>query len=339
MAQRIVVNKHFNDSSRITADKFLSDGEIIISNEFGFEGIYVRNTNGDVVRIGNGGSSSGGSSSDVTREWVQSYLRAQSYMTSADTQAMINESISGITIDPISEEEVRMIVSEEIAEIIDSADTRFDTLKEIADWIISDTTGAAKMANDIAAISSSTSDNKSDIESLSAETESLRNYIDEYSGNTEALEELRQYIDDQIASVSKNGDHVFLSRAEYDFLVKNGSAVISGETVYYKDYIYYCIYEGDEPYSGSTGGTAYEVSGDTIIFHNAEVNDNGMIVLDADVTNEGFINLDSVAPTPVPPSGDEDLVVDENGNVQIDNPVLDENGMLDLSNYSLDIIE
>ena len=62
MAQRIVVNKHFNDSSRITADKFLSDGEIIISNEFGFEGIYVRNTNGDVVRIGNGGSSSGGSS-------------------------------------------------------------------------------------------------------------------------------------------------------------------------------------------------------------------------------------------------------------------------------------
>ena len=36
-----------------------------------------------------------------------------------------------------------------VAEIVAGADADFDTLKEIADWILNDTTGAADMANDI----------------------------------------------------------------------------------------------------------------------------------------------------------------------------------------------
>ena len=39
-----------------------------------------------------------------------------------------------------------------VAEIVANADSNFDTLKEIADWILNDTTGAADMANDIAAL-------------------------------------------------------------------------------------------------------------------------------------------------------------------------------------------
>lgn len=39
-----------------------------------------------------------------------------------------------------------------VAEIVANADADFDTLKEIADWILNDTTGAANMANDIAAL-------------------------------------------------------------------------------------------------------------------------------------------------------------------------------------------
>lgn len=39
-----------------------------------------------------------------------------------------------------------------VAEIVAGADASFDTLKEIADWISNDTTGAASMANDIAAL-------------------------------------------------------------------------------------------------------------------------------------------------------------------------------------------
>lgn len=44
---------------------------------------------------------------------------------------------------------MRTISSEEVAKIVAGADKSYDTLKEIADWILSDTTGAAKMANDI----------------------------------------------------------------------------------------------------------------------------------------------------------------------------------------------
>lgn len=40
----------------------------------------------------------------------------------------------------------------EVAKVVAGADVSFDTLKEIADWIVNDTTGAAGMANDIAAL-------------------------------------------------------------------------------------------------------------------------------------------------------------------------------------------
>ena len=40
----------------------------------------------------------------------------------------------------------------EVAKVVAGANASFDTLKEIADWIANDTTGAASMANDIAAL-------------------------------------------------------------------------------------------------------------------------------------------------------------------------------------------
>lgn len=44
------------------------------------------------------------------------------------------------------------IAAAKVAEIVAGADASYDTLKEIADWITNDTTGAADMANDIAAL-------------------------------------------------------------------------------------------------------------------------------------------------------------------------------------------
>ena len=44
------------------------------------------------------------------------------------------------------------IAAAKVAEIVADADAGFDTLKEIADWILNDTTGAADMANDIKAL-------------------------------------------------------------------------------------------------------------------------------------------------------------------------------------------
>lgn len=44
------------------------------------------------------------------------------------------------------------IAAEEVAKIVGGADESYNTLKEIADWILNDTTGAADMANDIASL-------------------------------------------------------------------------------------------------------------------------------------------------------------------------------------------
>lgn len=47
---------------------------------------------------------------------------------------------------------VREIAAMEVAKVVAGADASFDTLKEIADWITNDTTGAAKMANDVSSL-------------------------------------------------------------------------------------------------------------------------------------------------------------------------------------------
>ena len=44
------------------------------------------------------------------------------------------------------------IAAAKVAEIVAGANASYDTLKEIADWILNDTTGAANMANDISAL-------------------------------------------------------------------------------------------------------------------------------------------------------------------------------------------
>ena len=46
----------------------------------------------------------------------------------------------------------RAISAEEVAKVVAGAPTSYDTLKEIAAWITNDTTGAAKMANDISPV-------------------------------------------------------------------------------------------------------------------------------------------------------------------------------------------
>jgi hypothetical protein len=53
-----------------------------------------------------------------------------------------------------TDKSVRTIAAEETAKIVAGADEKYDTLKEIADFISSDTDGAAKMANDIEALKS-----------------------------------------------------------------------------------------------------------------------------------------------------------------------------------------
>lgn len=83
------------------------------------------------------------------------------YLTSADKQEITgaasalevrvkaNEDAIGV-LNGEGEGSVKKQVSDAIAGVVASAPEDFDTLKEVADWIASDTTGAAKMQADIA---------------------------------------------------------------------------------------------------------------------------------------------------------------------------------------------
>ena len=60
--------------------------------------------------------------------------------------------IATLNGDANTEGSVSKKVAEGIASIVAGADASFDTLKEIADWIVNDTTGAASMANKISVL-------------------------------------------------------------------------------------------------------------------------------------------------------------------------------------------
>ena len=70
------------------------------------------------------------------------------------TDAKVKEvsDVVSVLVGEDANKSTRDIAAEEVAKVVASADTDFDTLKEIADWIKNDTTGAANMANDIAAL-------------------------------------------------------------------------------------------------------------------------------------------------------------------------------------------
>ena len=255
---RIVVNKHFDVKSNITPESFAHKGEIIISHQVGFEGIFIKNNNGEIFYI----APTEGTGADVPleyKEYIETFVngRLEGYITQEEfnelikdvqvdptqvriivneeianaltvystteevnaaieqaissisipslegyateqfvtskiaeaklegsdvdltgyaTEAWVNEqgfltehqditgkqdviidldtirsgaSLGATALQEIPTEAMRKIAVDEVVKIVNSADSRYDTLKEISDWILNDTTGAASMANDI----------------------------------------------------------------------------------------------------------------------------------------------------------------------------------------------
>ena len=118
---RIVVNKHFDVKSNITPESFALKGEIIISNEVGFEGIFIKNNNGEIFYI----APTEGTGADVPleyKEYIETFVngRLEGYITRKD----FDELIKNIQIDP---EQVRVIANEEIT----SALAVYSTTEEV----------------------------------------------------------------------------------------------------------------------------------------------------------------------------------------------------------------
>lgn len=87
-------------------------------------------------------------------------------------------------------ENTKVIVAEEIAKIVANAPEKFDTLKEIADWIETDITGSAQMANDIT--------------ELKGKVETLENKVVELENKIVELESKPHLSSDDIKYIIKN---------------------------------------------------------------------------------------------------------------------------------------
>lgn len=253
---RIVVNKHFDDKSKITSESFVNKGEIIVSNQVGYEGIFIVNKNGEIFFIG----PTNGTGTDVPleyKEYIESYVNGKLYDYA--TQDWVIEEISkiditGNTIDlsnyitkgeisayTVTKDEIRQISAEEVAKIVNSADTSYDTLKEIADWIINDTTGSAQMANDIESLKVVSADTRiSTIENKLTGLTSSEIY-DSENGKTQA--EINNFL---LQGSEESSKHFFMSTTQYAELVKNGSVIIDGKEFIYDENAYYALYESDE---------------------------------------------------------------------------------------------
>ena len=85
---------------------------------------------------------------------ITTELESKAYNDS-ELRGLIKANTDAITIlngDGAVEGSVSKKVAEGIASVVAGADASFDTLKEIADWIVNDVTGAASMANKIKAL-------------------------------------------------------------------------------------------------------------------------------------------------------------------------------------------
>ena len=86
-------------------------------------------------------------------------------------------------IDTDTGKSVRTISAEEVAKIVANAPASYDTLKEIADWIQSDQTGAAKMANDITALQTKTELGTYDNNGTPTQYATVKAYVEAVTGD------------------------------------------------------------------------------------------------------------------------------------------------------------
>lgn len=375
---KIVVNKHFDNKSQITPDKFVHKGELIISNQVGYEGIFIKNNNGEIFYIG----PTEGTGADVPLEYkeyietfvdgrLQGYITKEEfnnlikdiqitpeqvrvianeeivsaltvYSTTEEVNSAITKAISALNIpsldgyatekfvtDKIAEakleggdvdltgyateewvakqgyltehqslegyatetwvgeqgfltehqditgkqdviedldairsgaslgatalqeiptEAMRQVAAEEIVKIVNSADSRYDTLKEISDWILSDTTGAASMANDITYLKAISADTRltiieSGLTNVETKISGLtsEDIYDKDSKKTQA--EINQMV---LQGGSESSKHFFMSTEEYATLLADGKVTIDGTEIVYDENAFYALYEAEE---------------------------------------------------------------------------------------------
>lgn len=279
MNQRIVANKHVYDHTLVSAAKFKSLGEIFISNEPEYEGIYVINTNNEVVRVASNPIVSAMTPEErIIREIMESYL-PKYYLSSAQTVEYVSE-VAGEINSRIDETNGRIDgVEVKLAEESGRTDSLFERV-EVIEGGLAETSGNVENLDERV---------------TALEVSGTPSPIDEETVRRLADEEISKYITS--AGTVLITDHVFLTREQYDELVREGHAIIDGKYVVYSDSVYYCIYEGEPTPTEETEADFDEESGTITLFGEVaydEINET-IIVNGVDYDeDEGIMTFPSV---------------------------------------------
>ena len=133
------INKYkSNDKDYYIKSVSVSNGNLVLT--------YNEGKNPVTVSLSSFGFASSSDLAGKQDKLTDAQINALADLTNFVTMATLN--------DYCKKSEVDSKISTEIAKVVANADADFDTLKEIADWIKNDTSGAAKMAADIDEIKS-----------------------------------------------------------------------------------------------------------------------------------------------------------------------------------------
>ena len=133
------INKYkSNDKDYYIKSVSVSNGNLVLT--------YNEGKNPVTVSLSSFGFASSSDLAGKQDKLTDAQINALADLTNFVTIATLN--------DYCKKSEVDSKISTEIAKVVANADADFDTLKEIADWIKNDTSGAAKMAADIDEINS-----------------------------------------------------------------------------------------------------------------------------------------------------------------------------------------
>ena len=144
----------------------------------------------------------------VTENITTAFESGVSY---TDAKVKVVSDVVSVLVGEDTDKSARAIAAEEVAKVVASADTDFDTLKEIADWIKNDTTGAANMANDIAALKEADTaiDGRLDVLEGVKHTHSNKDILDGISSEkVAAWDAAEQNAKDYADGLAKNYDSV-----------------------------------------------------------------------------------------------------------------------------------
>ena len=156
------------------------EGGASLQDELGAFALMVEGHIGDNIKSFTAISASiSAINSDIATTLVsaKSYADTQdaTTLTSANTYADTQDAATLASAKAYTDTTAKSAAAEAVAAVVAGADSDFDTLKEVADWIMSDTTGAAALQTDVAGLktkvstlesASHTHDNKAELDKI-----------------------------------------------------------------------------------------------------------------------------------------------------------------------------